>query len=37
MLKIDLKEQERAEFENLDSHLKRNLKNLDYLDIFDEI
>ena len=37
MLKIDLKEQERAELENLDIHLERNLRNLDYLDRFDEI
>ena len=37
MLKIDLKEQERAELENLDTHLERNLKNLDYLDRIDEM
>ena len=37
MLKIDLKEQERAELENLDIYLERNLRNLDYLDRIDEI
>ena len=37
MLKIDLKEKERAELENLDIHLERNLRNLDYLDRIDEI
>ncbi len=37
MLKIDLKEQEKAELENLDIHLERNLRNLDYLDRIDEI
>ena len=37
MLKIDLKEQERAELQNLDIHLERNLQNLDYLDRIDEM
>lgn len=37
MLKIDLKEQEKAELENLDIHLERNLRNLDYLDRIDEM
>lgn len=37
MLKIDLKEQERAELQNLDIHLERNLRNLDYLDRIDEM
>ena len=37
MLKIDLKEQEKAELENLDTHLERNLRNLDYIDRIDRM
>ena len=37
MLKINLTEQERSELENLDIHLERNLKNLDYIDRLDEM
>ena len=37
MLKIDSKEQEKAELQNLDIHLERNLRNLDYLDRIDKM